>query len=167
MRWSKGALIEVAPSTCIGAEKNCRAAYLKLLFGVVNGRLWKWVEAVVRSEGIPCLQSRVGSVIKALQPMLDVPSWNAKRSFSEMNSVVSNIQNNVNTLPFLHGVLVSIKWTQLTLVVSSPQQVATSMVFVGFLLHAWPLLSSRCFLGLSIGCLTVFSLSVDLKEPVA
>ena len=107
MRWSKGALIEVAPCTCIGAEKNCLAAYLKLLFGVVNDRLWRWVEAVVRSEGIPCLQSRVGSVIKALQPTLDVPSWNAKRSFSETNSVVSNVQNNVNALPFLHGVLVS------------------------------------------------------------
>ena len=61
------------------------------------------------SEGMPCLQSRVGSVIKALQPILDVLSWNAKRLFSETNSVVSNVQNNVNVLLYLHGVLVSNK----------------------------------------------------------
>ena len=64
------------------------------------------MEAVVRSEGIQCLQSRLGFVTKALQPTLDVLSWNAKRSFSETNSVVSNVQNSVNTLFFLHGVLV-------------------------------------------------------------
>ena len=33
-----------------------------------------------------------------------------------------------------------------------------------FLLHVWPLLSSRRFLGLPIGRLTAFSLSMDLKE---
>ena len=44
--------------------------------------------------------------------------------------------------------------TDLTLVVSS-LSAGTSMVFVGFLLHAWPLLSSRHFLGVPIGCLTV------------
>ena len=48
----------------------------------------------MHSEGIPCLQSRVGSVIKALQPMLDVLSRNAKCPFSE-------------TLLLFHGVLVS------------------------------------------------------------
>ena len=41
--------------------------------------------------------------------MLDVLSWNAKHLFSETNSVVSNVQNNVNVLLFLHGVLVSNK----------------------------------------------------------
>lgn len=41
--------------------------------------------------------------------MLDVLSWNVKRLFSEMNYVVSNVQNNVNVLLFLHGVLVSNK----------------------------------------------------------
>ena len=30
MRWSKGALIGAAPSTCIGTEKNRRAAWTKL-----------------------------------------------------------------------------------------------------------------------------------------
>ena len=59
----------------------------------------------MRSEGIPCLQSHIGSVIKVIQPTLDVLSQNAKCPFSKTHSVVSNVQNNVNALLFLHGVL--------------------------------------------------------------
>ena len=55
---------------------------------------------------IPWLQSCVGSIIKALQPLLDVLSQNAKRPFSETNFVVSNVQNSINMLLLLHGVLV-------------------------------------------------------------
>ena len=50
------------------------------------------MEAVVRGEGLPCLQGCVGSVIKALGPPL---KKNAKFSFSETNSMVSSVQNNV------------------------------------------------------------------------
>ena len=84
------------------------------------------MEGVVHSEGIPCLRSHVGSVIKALQPTLDVLSQNAKRPFNETNSMVSIVQNNVNVLLFLHSVLVL---KDLTLVVSSPSP-GTSIWFL-------------------------------------
>ena len=86
--------------------------------------------------GIPCLQSHVGSVMKALQPWLDVLSRNAKRPFSETNSVVSSVQSSVNkTCCFIFTVY----WyrTDLTLVGSSPS--AGSMYGPHrLLLHAGP-----------------------------
>ena len=46
-------------------------------------------------------------VYKALPRMLDILSQNAKRPFSETKSVVTDVQNNVKVLLFLHDVLVS------------------------------------------------------------
>ena len=118
---------------------------------------WQAVKIGGSCCGIPCLQRRVGSVIEALQPSLDVLLRNAKFPFSETNSVVPNIQN--NTLHFLHCVLVSNRLDTCGLLtirryIYGPCRFAL----------AWPLLSSRHFLGFPIGCLTVFSLSSDLKE---
>ena len=62
-------------STCIRTGKD---SPVKLQIEVINGRLRKSVEALVRGKGLPCLQIRVGSVTKALQPPLDVFSRNAE-----------------------------------------------------------------------------------------
>ena len=52
--------------------------------------------------------------------------------------------------------------TDLTLVVSSPA--GTSIVFVSFFLHAWPLVSSRRFLGLPKGRLAIRLLTFHGSE---
>ena len=83
-------------------EKDSRAAHVKLQIEVVNGRLRRRVEALVRGKGLPCLQIHVGSVTKALQPPLDVLLRNARFPFSGTNCAVQN-----NTLLLLHGALVS------------------------------------------------------------
>ena len=76
---------------------------MKLQIEVVNGRLRRSVEALVYGKGLPCLQIRVGSVTKALQPLLDVLLWNAKfPQFSGTDSVVQN-----SALLLLHGALAS------------------------------------------------------------
>lgn len=54
----------------------------------------------MHGEGLPCLQRCVESVIEALQPLLGVLLRNVKFPFIEMNSVVSNAQNNASVLPF-------------------------------------------------------------------
>ena len=116
--------------------------------------------------GIPCLQSHFGSFIKALQPPLDVLSWNAKHPFSDTYSVVSSLQNNVNVLLFLHSVLVSNALDTRGLFTISRY----IMVLISLLLQAWLLLLSRCLLHGSLHKshhLTVFSLSVDVKEAAA
>ena len=57
----------------------------------------------MRGKGLPCLQICVESVTKALQPLLDGLSRNAKfPQFSGMNSVVQN-----NALLLLHGAIAS------------------------------------------------------------
>ena len=121
------------------------------------------LEAVV---GIPCLQSHFGSFIKALQPPLDVLSWNTKHPFSETNSVVSSLQNNVNVLLFLHSVPVSNGLDTHGLLTITKY----IMVLISLLLQAWLLLLSRHLLHGSLHkshCLTVFSFSVDVKEAAA
>ena len=83
--------------------------------------------AVAHSEGIPCLQSRVASVIKALQATLDV--------LSVRQIPWCLMYTTMSTCWFFFPVY----WyrTDLTLVVSSPSA-GTSMVFISFFLHAWP-----------------------------
>ena len=56
LKWSKGGLIRVVPSTCIRTEKDHQPTRVKLLIGVVSGRVWSWVEAVVHG-GSPCLSA--------------------------------------------------------------------------------------------------------------
>ena len=73
----------MAPSTCIRLEKDSRATCVKLLIGVALF---------------------VVTVTKAIQPLLDVLSWNTKLLFSGTNSVVSGVQD--NELLLLHGVYV-------------------------------------------------------------
>ena len=69
------------PSTCIRSEKYSCAARIKLLIGVVLF---------------------VVTVTKALQPPLDILSWNTKILFSGTNSMVNGVQDE---LLLLHGVL--------------------------------------------------------------
>ena len=76
---------------------------MKLQIEVVNGRLRRSVEALVYGKRLPCLQIRVGSVTKALQPPLDVLSQNAK--FPQFNGTNSMVQN--NALLLLHGAMAS------------------------------------------------------------
>ena len=59
------------------------------------------MEALVRGKGLPCLQIHVGSVTKALQPLLDVLWWNAK--FPQFNGTNFVVQN--NALLLLSGLL--------------------------------------------------------------
>ena len=109
----------------------------------------EWKGALVRGKGLTCLQICVGSVTKALQPPLDVLSRNDQvPQFSGTNSVVQNI-----ALLLLHGALAD------TCGGATWMSSLSSCV--------WPLLSSGHFYRVSpIGCLTIFSLSVDLKEAV-
>ena len=74
----------MAPSTCSRLETDNQATRVKLLIGVALF---------------------VVTVTKALQPPLDVLSWNTKLLFSGTNSMVSAVQN--NELFLLHGVLAS------------------------------------------------------------
>ena len=101
MQWSKDTLNGAAPSKCIRMEKDSRAASVKLQMEVVNSRLRRWVEALVRGKGLPCLQMHVGSITKVLQPPLDVLSQKlCQIPFSGTNSVVQT-----NALLLLHGAL--------------------------------------------------------------
>ena len=157
---SKGALIGAAHSTCIRMEKDSRAASVKLQIEVVNGRLQRWVEALVCDKGLPCLQIRVGSVTKALQSPLDVFSWNAKfPQFSGTNSVVQT-----NVLFLLHGALATNTVDNRGLLTISRYMWCHLDVVLVFLQLAIAF-ERALFPGLTTGCLTVFfSFFVDLKE---
>ena len=109
-------------------------------------------------KGLPCVQIRVGSVTKALQPLLDVLSRNAKFPFSGTNSVVQN-----NALLLLHGALASNRLDIHGLLTISRYMWCYLDVLLVFLRLAIAF-ERALFPGLPIGCLTVFSLSVDLKE---
>ena len=63
IQWWKDTLLGETPSTCIRTEKDSWATRVKLLIRVANGMLWRWVEAVVCGEGLPCLQRCVGPIL--------------------------------------------------------------------------------------------------------
>ena len=107
------------------------------------------------------VQIRVGSVTKALQPPLDVLSRNAKfPQFSGTNSVIQN-----NVLLLLHGALASNRLDIRGLLTISRYMWCYLDVLLVFLsLHLAIVFERVLFPDLSIGRLTVFSLSVDLKE---
>ena len=111
-------------------------------------------------KGLPCVQIHVGSVTKPLQPPLDVLSRNAKFSFSGTNSVVQN-----NALLLLHGALASNRLDIRGLLTISRYMWCYLDVLLVFLRLAIAF-ERALFPGLPIGRLTVFSLSVDLKEAV-
>ena len=95
----------------------------------------------MRGKGLPCLQIRVGSITKSLQPPLDVLSRNAKLpQFSGTNSVVQNSA----LLCF------TVHWHRidLTFVGSSPPAGTCGATWM-FLLPSciWPLLLSGRFSG--------------------
>ena len=50
------------PNISIRIKMDSLAVLMKLLTGVVNGSIWRRVEAVVHGKELPCLQTRVGSV---------------------------------------------------------------------------------------------------------
>ena len=50
------------PNISIRMKIDSLAVFVKLLTGVVNGSLWRGVEAVVHGKELPCLQTHVGSV---------------------------------------------------------------------------------------------------------
>ena len=115
----------------------------------------------MRGKGLPCLQIHVGSVTKALQPPLDVLSRNAKfPQFSGTNSVVQN-----NAWLLLHGALASNRLDIHGLLTISRYMWCNLDVLLVFLRLAIAF-EQALFPGLPIGHLTVFSLSVDLKEAV-
>ena len=58
----KGCFNWKMPNISIRIEMDSLAVLVKLLTGVVNGSLWRRVEAVVHGKELPCLQTRVGSV---------------------------------------------------------------------------------------------------------
>ena len=108
------------------------------------------------------VQIRVGFVTKALQPPLDVLSPNAKfPQFSGTNSVVQN-----NALLLLHSALASNRLDIRGLLILSRYMWCYLDVLLVFLsLRLAGIAFERAlFPDLSIGRLTVFSLSVDLKE---
>ena len=109
------------------------------------------------------VQIHVGSVTKALQPPLDVLSRNAKfPQFSGTNSVVQN-----NVLLLLHGALASNRLDIRGLLTISRYMWCYLNVLLVFLSLRLAIAFERVlFSDLSIGRLTVFSLSVDLKEAV-
>ena len=110
-------------------------------------------------KGLPCLQIRVGSVTKALQPPLDALLQNAKfPQFSGTNSVVQN-----NALLLLHSALASNRLDIRGLLTISRYMWCNLDVLLVFLRLAIAF-EQALFPGLPIGCLTIFSLSVDLKE---
>ena len=112
----------------------------------------------MRGKGLPCLQRRVGSVTKALQPPLDVLSRSAKfPQFSGTNFVVQN-----NALLLLHGALASNR-----LVIRGLLTIRYMWCYLDVLLVFLRLVIAferALFPGFPKGRLTVFSLSVDLKE---
>ena len=115
---------------------------------------WKLL-CVVR--GLTCPQIHVGSVTKALQPLLDVLSQNAKfPQFSGTNSVIQN-----NALLLLHGALASNKIDIRGLLTINRYMWCYLDVLFVFLRLA---IAFKWVLFLPIGHLTVFSLSVDLNE---
>ena len=100
-----------------------------------------------------------GSVTKALQPPLDVLSRNAKfPQFSGTSSVVQN-----NALLSLHGALASNRLDIRGLLTISRYMWCYLDVLLVFLRLAIAF-ERALFLGLLVGRLTVFSLSVILKE---
>ena len=113
----------------------------------------------MRGKGLLCLQIRVGSVTKALQPPLNALLRNAKfPQFSGTNFVVQN-----NTLLLLHGALASNRPDIRGLLTISRYMWCNLDVVLVFLCLAIAF-ERVLFPGLPIGRFTVFSLSVDLKE---
>ena len=50
------------PNISIRIKMDSLAVLMKLLTGVVNGSIWRRVEAVVHGKELPYLQTHVGSV---------------------------------------------------------------------------------------------------------